>query len=149
MNSHTPNQRVAEKGRTLAAPRPWVPIPIAFGIGVTAGLALLVGRMLLLGNADPFNDNWPLYLPATSFAAPLACTRLTRRPFASALGLYCGLVGYMLLTGACAYPTTSAIALAVHGLFPACLGAFVCMVLLRQSARSATSASHPTDSFRL
>jgi hypothetical protein len=112
-----------EDSRTLLG---WQRAAVAsFGLGLVVGVALLWLRFLFHGDPDPFNGGWPLYLQAGALAGSLAITLLVRRPLAAALGLYCGLAAYVLLTGASEYPMSSCIALAVHALIPASAGAII------------------------
>jgi hypothetical protein len=64
-----------------------------------------------------------------------------RHPAAAALGVYGGLMAYMLAIGRPEYPVTSALALTVHGLIPAITGALLAVAwgLWRSRHRSTTS----------
>ncbi len=124
----------------------------AFVVGLIAGVGILGLRLWAVGHSDPFRDGWPLYLQISSLVSTLAIGWLLRRPFSAALGLYSGLVIYMLASGESSYPVSACIALAVHGLAPALMSAFVVFTILvrsRSLARqsSATSrALHRLDS---
>lgn len=94
-----------------------------FGAAMVAGAGLCGIRWMVRGNADPFAVDWPLYLQLGSSALTVVMAIVSRRPFSAALGIYCGLVVFMLVDGNAEYPVASVIALTVHGLIPALLGA--------------------------
>lgn len=124
----------------------------AFVIGLIAGVGILGLRLWGVGHSDPFRDGWPLYLQITSLVSTLAIGSLLRRPFFAAFGLYSGLVIYMLVSGESPYPMSACLALAVHGLAPALVGALLVFAILIRSPfllrqASATSrALHRLDS---
>ncbi|MFO1043339.1 MAG: hypothetical protein U0941_16265 [Planctomycetaceae bacterium] len=105
----------ATKKRLIFVAHPLFQIAIAFG----AGASLFVLRRALRGSADPFTDGWPVYLQlgALSLTFLLAC--INGQPFLTAMGIYCGFIGYLLADGGSEYPVASVIALTVHGLLPA------------------------------
>jgi hypothetical protein len=105
--------------------REWLAAPAAFALAAAAGLGVLWAGARFRGDPDPFNDGWPFFLQAGAFAGALAVTLLVRRPIAAALGLYCGLVAHILVTGASEYPMSTCLALAVHALIPAIAGALI------------------------
>lgn len=87
-------------------------------------------RQVFFGQADPFVDGWPLFLQVGSLVGALLIGYVFKRPFAAALGIYLGLEAHLLLFAKVEYPASASIALAVHGLLPALLGASVCLALL-------------------
>ncbi len=110
----------------------WLLRPLAgFICGVLAGVILLGVRRVVRGDADPFNDGGPLYLQIGSLALTLLVAALSRRPFAATLGLFFGLVTYMLVDGQAEYPAAAVLALIVNGLLPAVAGALI-FVLVRR-----------------
>ena len=113
----------------------------AFAFGAAGALCILGLRFVLHGSADPFDGGWPLYLQAASFATALAITLQVGHGGATALGVYGGLLAWMLAAGAAEYPVASAIALAVHGLIPAVVGAALASLwgLWRSGPRRATA----------
>ena len=106
----------------------WKRLPqsmLAFAIGAAAGAALCGVSWVVRGNADPFSVDWPLYLQLGSLSLSLLLAFLFRSPFATAFGLFFGLVAYMLIDGQAEYPIASVIALTVNGLLPAMAGALI------------------------
>ena len=108
-------------------------------MGALAGAILSPVRLVLLGSADPFGDGWPVFLNLSAAIAAFAIGYLLRSPFAAACGLYAGMLTYLFAQGGSEYPVSSCIALAVHGLAPALVGAAVALLLMmaRRPARIA------------
>ena len=98
---------------------------LVWAVAIVAGASLLGVRRVVRGDADPFSVDWPLDLMLGSLALTLLIAFWSRRPILAAFGIYCGLVGYMLVDGNAEYPAASVIALTVHGLLPALLGALL------------------------
>lgn len=96
---------------------------LAFAIATIAGASLFGVRWAVRGNADPFNVEWPLYLQLGSVTLTSLMASLNRRPFVTAMGVYCGFIVYLLADGQSEYPVASVIALTLHGLLPALTGA--------------------------
>ena len=78
---------------------------------------------LFYGDVDPFGQGWPLILQASALVSAFIITLLLHCPITSALGVYVGLVGLMLVSGASEYPMSSSVGFAVHGYLPAAFGA--------------------------
>ena len=117
------------------------PPVLAFALAAAAGVGLLGVRRAARGNADPLDVSWPLYLQIGSCVLTLFVASLSRRPFAAAFGLFFGLIMYMLFEGRAEYPIASAIALAIHGLLPALVGA-LCLVLIGRAVMSNSPRKH-------
>lgn len=99
-------------------------------MGALAGATLPLARRVLLGSDDPFGDGWPVFLNLAAAIAALAMGYWLRSPFIAAFGLYAGMLTYLFAQGGSEYPVSSCIALAVHGLAPALVGAGVALLLL-------------------
>ncbi|MBS0262448.1 MAG: hypothetical protein JSS02_10900 [Planctomycetes bacterium] len=65
-----------------------------------------------------------------------------KRGVAAAVGVYGGLVGYLLVFGNPEYPLASLIALAVHGLIPAIAGSLAAFMMYRFVGRWPQSPPH-------
>lgn len=105
----------AVAGRALAA----------FLVGLLVGAGFPAVRLLIRGSADPFDSGWPLALQATALLTVVLAGGWLRHPWLTALGLYAGLLTFLFTGAAAPYPVSACIALAVHGLGPALLGAVV------------------------
>ena len=111
-------------------------VVVAFAVGCSVGGVFIPGiQYLYCGYVDPFRNGWPLYLQASSFLSSFMISLLLRCTFASAFGLYAGLIGLMLVAGQSEYPVASAIGLAVQGFLPAVFGAALACAILRVSRR--------------
>lgn len=98
---------------------------LVFAFATVVGASLFGVRWLMRGSADPFTVGWPLDLQLVSLSLTFLSIWFTSRPFLTAIGIYCGLVGNLLVCGHSEYPVTSVIALTIHGLFPALTGALI------------------------
>lgn len=114
---------------------------VVLAVTTVAGASLAIVRWTVRGNADPFAGDWPLYLPLGSLALTFLLAAVNRRPFVTAAGVYCGLVGYMLFDGRSEYPVASVIALAVNGLLPALAAAAIVFAIGRWNRRSASDGN--------
>lgn len=122
---------------TIPEPRALSHPLTVFVVALAAGAALFGARWAVRGNADPFVVDWPLYLQLGSLALTSLMSIISRRPFVTAVGVYCGLVAYMLIDGHAEYPVASLIALTVHGLVPALAGALLVFGMLFRQRRPA------------
>lgn len=100
----------------------WHPV-LAFVVAVILGASLFGVRWAVRGNADPFTGDWPVSLQLGSLGSALSWGVLSRRPLIAAIGVYSGCVAFMLLDGGAEYPASSVVALTIHGLLPALIGA--------------------------
>ncbi len=126
-------------GRTASFYLPWLGRSGASFVAalIAGGIGIPLGHSLIYGQTDPFTHGWPIGLQISALLSALAITMLLHCPIPSALGLYGGLVGFMLASGAAEYPVASAIGLAVHGLLPAVIGSAIAwsvVCLLKQPA---------------
>lgn len=98
-----------------------------FLVGLIVGAGFPALRLLIRGSADPFDNGWPLALQATALLTAVLASGWLRHPWLTATGLYAGLLTYLflVLSPPAPYPVPACIALAVHGLGPALLGAVV------------------------
>lgn len=135
--------RSANRGTVLpAAGR----VLAAFLVGLLVGAAFPAMRRLLRGSADPFASGWPPDLQASAFLTVLLAGGWLRHPWLAAIGLYAGLLTYLflVLSPPAPYPVPACIALAIHGLLPALLGAVV-VSLLRFRSRQRARRVAPVD----
>lgn len=95
---------------------------VLFAGSMALGAGILVLRGVVYGAADPFDDGWPVFLQATAFGTAFVVAKFWRRHIAIPIGLYVGLVAYMLMAGNPEYHAASVIALAVYGLLPSLAG---------------------------
>jgi hypothetical protein len=103
--------------------------------GVVCGACVIPAvHQLIYGKADPFQHDWPLCLQASSLICSLIISFVFRSTTAAALGVYVGIVGFMLVSGQSEYPMSSIVGLMIHGFLPAALGAAIAFVVL--NARS-------------
>ncbi len=117
--------------KTLTQPEPRsTPASVMFGLLLSLAVGFVCGAVgvygvnwLVHGVLDPFPQGWPLVLNLSAFGLAAVAALRVPSPLALALGLYAGLVAVMLASGEAEYPIASMIALALHGLVPAALGA--------------------------
>ena len=110
-------------------------------VSVILGASIPFTRKLILGNPDPFSAGWPLFLQATACLAAFMVSWRWNHGVTSAVGLYAGLVGYLMAWGNPEYPAASMIALAIHGFIPALSGSLVAFAMCRRSGRLVKSRS--------
>jgi hypothetical protein len=117
---------------------------VAFAVSVALGAAIPVARKLALGDPDPFQGDWPIFLQTAACLAALAVSWHWRQILASPIGIYAGLAGYLLILGKAEYPASSMIALAIHGFLPAVAGSLISLAVnywKSRAERSTTSMS--------
>lgn len=107
---------------------------IALAVSAALGASIPILRNLVLGNADPFRSDWPLFLHAAACLLAFAVAWSSRQRWASAIGVYAGLVGYVLVAGKPEYPVSTLIALAIHGFVPALVGSLVAFAVSCRSS---------------
>ena len=106
---------------------------VAFTVGTVIGVCIPMLLKWATGCSDPFQAGWPLFLQATVCFAAIAISSIGDPAVTSAFGLYTGLVGYMLAIENPEYPVASLIALTIHGLIPALIGALVAIAFRRRT----------------
>ena len=121
----------------------------SFSIGAVAGGACIPAiHYLVYADTDPLRHGWPLCLHILAFLISMIMTLLFRSAITSAVGVYAGLIVFMLSFAGAEYPASSAIALAVHGLLPATIGSTIAFCVLRASSierKLKYERSHPTE----
>lgn len=115
----------------------------AFFIGVVCGSAVIPAvHWQLFSTVDPFHDGSPLCLHLCAFLLSFVVALSMRSAITGPIGLYAGLIGLVLVTGASEYPMASAIGLLIHGFFPAVMGS-AAAPLLSLAGRTLRSPGHP------
>ncbi len=115
---------------------------VTFAASVVLGAGILLSQKLVYGSADPFQNGWPLFLQATAGLAAFVVSWRWSQGVISAIGLYVGLIAYMLIEGNPEYPAASLIALAIHGFVPALVGSLVASAVRSRSSRLPKNRSH-------
>lgn len=118
-----------------------------FSVSVVLGASIPVLRQLFCGDADPFQSDWPLFLHAAACLSAFAVAWPSRQRLASAIGVYVGLVGYVLVVGKPEYPASTLIALAIHGFVPALVGSLIAFAVSRRFCKAVgwVESSRPTN----
>ncbi len=103
----------------------------SFSIGAVCGAVFIpVVHFLIYGDVDPIGHGWPMCLQVTSLLSTFIFGLVLHCNTISALGVYAGLVGLVLVAGPSEYPMSSAIGLAIHGFLPAAFGAALASSIL-------------------
>jgi hypothetical protein len=109
---------------------------VTFALGVVSGGVLIpIVHTAFYKETDPFAYGWPLYLQVSASLSSLIIAISLRCTATVALGVYVGLLGWMLASGQPEYPVSSAIGLLIHGFIPGALGSAIAFVVLWTRAR--------------
>lgn len=109
---------------------------MTFGFGIVSGGVLIpIVHSALSKQTDPFEPGWPLCLQASAFVSSLIIAISLRCTVTVTIGVYLGLVGWMLASGQAEYPVSSAMGLLIHGLLPGVSGSAIAFVVLWTLAR--------------
>jgi hypothetical protein len=130
------------KSATRLLPKSFQMGGVTFATSVVLGVGILISRKLVYGSADPFQDGWPLFLQATAGLVAFVVSWRWSQGVVSAIGLYVGLIAYMLIEGKPEYPVSSLIALTIHGFVPALVGSLVASAVRSRSSRLPKNRSH-------
>lgn len=109
---------------------------IVLAVSFALGASILILRKLVRGDADPFQSDWPLFLHAAACLSAFAVAWSSRQRLASAIGVYAGLVGYVLIVGKPEYPASTLIALTIHGFVPALVGSLAAFAVSCRSCKA-------------
>lgn len=109
-------------------------VTFAFGL-VSGGVLIPIVHEAIYKQTDPFEHGWPLCLQVSAFVSSLIIAISLRCTWTVALGVYVGIVGWMLASGQAEYPMSSAIGLLIHGFIPGALGSAIAFVVLWTRAR--------------
>jgi hypothetical protein len=108
---------------------------LSFLFGLFSGGVLIpIVHVVLCKQSDPFEHGWPLCLQVSALLLSLIIALSLRCTATVALGVFVGLVGWMLVSARAEYPVSSAIGLLIHGFIPGALGSVIAFVILRTRA---------------
>lgn len=110
-------------------------VTFVFGL-VSGGVLIPIVHSAIYRQTDPFEHGWPLCLHVSTFLSSLIIAISLRSHATVALGIYVGLVGWMLASGQAEYPVSSAIGLLIHGFIPGALGSAIAFVFLWTRTRT-------------
>jgi len=123
-------------------------LTFAFGL-VSGGVLIPAVHSAIFMQADPFAHGWPLCLQVSAFLSSLIIAVSLRCSATVAIGVYIGLVGWMLASGQAEYPASSEVGLLIHGFIPAALGAAIAFAVVWNRVRvprppAANKAGNPS-----
>jgi len=130
MNIKDNNPPTSESLRRIRA----AVVTFAFGL-VSGGILIPIAHGAIYQQLDPFEHGWPLCLQVSAFLSSLIIAVSLRFTATVALGVYVGLVGWMLASGQAEYPVSSVIALLIHGFIPGALGSAIALIVLWTCAK--------------
>jgi hypothetical protein len=110
----------------------WIRAAVALGSGFLLGACILTARFVVAGSADPMSTGWPLLLNVQAMVFAFIIVARVGHAALASLGLYLGLISHVF-AGQAPYPVAACIALAIHGLGPALVGALAAFALFRAS----------------